>query len=132
VASGTPGSSGQSGNIGVGFAIPSNTAKRIADEIVKTGKASHAVLGVSAKTAGDASSAVGEGAQIASVQDGSGAAQAGLQVGDVITAVGDRQVTTSTELTAAIRALAPDSQATLTVRRGNQTNTVQVTLGSTS
>jgi putative serine protease PepD len=52
-------------------------------------------------------------------------------VGDVITAVDDRPVTSSTELTAAVRSHAPGDKVTLTVRRGNDTRTVDVTLGST-
>ena len=103
--------SSQSGNIGVGFAIPGNTAKRIAQEIIDTGSATHALLGVSAQTAtGNADSAVGTGAELVSVQDGSPAADAGLKTGDVITAVGDRPVTTSTELTAAVRSAAARRQ----------------------
>jgi putative serine protease PepD len=125
--------SGQSGNIGVGFAIPSNTAKRIAEEIIDTGKATHALLGVSATTASDsAGSAVGTGAELASVQDGSPAADAGLRAGDVITAVGDRPVTSSTELTAAVRSAKPGDQVTLTVRRGQDTSKVEVTLDAAS
>jgi putative serine protease PepD len=132
VASGAPGSS-QSGNIGVGFAIPSNTAKRIADEIVRTGSATHAVLGVNAQTAGgSASSEVGTGAQVVQVQPGGAAEDAGLQAGDVVTAVGDRAVTSSTELTAAIRSSAPGDTVRLTVERGGQTTTVEVTLGSSA
>jgi putative serine protease PepD len=134
VASGAPGSqSQQSGNIGVGFAIPSNTAKRIAQEIVETGSATRAVLGVSARTAADdQNESVGTGAEVVTVEPGSAAADAGLEVGDVITAVGDRQVTTSTELTAAVRSQAPGEAVDLTVRRGEQTQTAEVTLGSTS
>jgi putative serine protease PepD len=134
VASDTPGqNSSQSGNIGVGFAIPGNTAKRIAGEIVQTGKASHAVLGVSAQTAASSSNQqVGTGAQIVKVQAGGAAADAGLQAGDVITAVDKRVVTSSTELTAAIRSSVPGSDVTLTVRHGNQTQTVHVTLGTTT
>ncbi|SFT37063.1 putative serine protease PepD [Geodermatophilus amargosae] len=133
VASGAPGSSSQSGNIGVGFAIPSNTAKRIADEIVQTGSATHAVLGVNAQTAGaDGSSEVGTGAQVVQVQPGGAAEDAGLQAGDVVTAVGDRAVTSSTELTAAIRGSAPGDTVRLTVERGGQTTTVEVTLGSSA
>jgi putative serine protease PepD len=132
VASGAPGST-QSGNIGVGFAIPSNTAKRIADEIVRTGSATHAVLGVNAQTAGGAGSGeVGTGAQIVQVQPGGAAENAGLQAGDVVTAVGDRVVTSSTELTAAIRSSAPGDTVQLTVERGGQTTTVEVTLGSSA
>ena len=127
------GQDSQSGNIGVGFAIPSNTAKRIADEIMKTGKATHAVLGVTARTASTSGNPeAGDGAQIVQVTAGGPAADAGLQAGDVVTAVGDRVVTTSTELTAAIRSSSPGSKVTLTVRRGNSTQKIAVTLDSTS
>jgi S1-C subfamily serine protease len=133
VASGAPGSQSQSGNIGVGFAIPSNTAQRIAKEIIETGSASRAFLGVSTRTAADnRNSGVGTGAEILTVEPDSAAAKAGLQVGEVVTAVGDRPVTTSTELTAAVRSVAPGDKATLTVRHGNDTRTVEITLGKTS
>jgi putative serine protease PepD len=133
-SSGLPGQqSPQSGNIGVGFAIPSNTAQRIAQEIIDTGSATHALLGVSAGTASDdGAAAVGTGAELASIQDGSPAADAGLQVGDVITAVGDRVVTSSTELTAAVRSADPGDTVTLTVRRGGETIQVDVTLDAAS
>jgi S1-C subfamily serine protease len=133
VAAGTPGSQSQSGNIGVGFAIPSNTAERIAKELIADGSATRAYLGVSARTAADdQNSGVGTGAEIVSVEPGSAAADAGLKAGDVVTAVGDRAVTTSTELTAAVRSKAPGEKVTLTVRRGGDTTTIEVTLGSAS
>ena len=133
VASGVPGSQSQSGNIGVGFAIPGNAAQRIAQEIIETGSATRAFLGVSARTQADGQNGeVGTGARIERVEPASAAEDAGLQVGDVVTAVGDRPVTTSTELTAAVRSQAPGKEVTLTVRRGGETRTVQVTLGSTS
>jgi putative serine protease PepD len=133
VATNTFGQSSQSGNIGVGFAIPSNTAKRIANEIIKSGKATHAVLGVSARTDSNGSNPeVGDGAQIVQVVPNSAASDAGLRPGDVITAVGDRPVTSSTELTAAIRSSTPGGTVTLTVQRGNDTKKIQVTLGSTT
>ncbi|WP_222192457.1 trypsin-like peptidase domain-containing protein [Modestobacter italicus] len=131
-STGLPGQESQSGNIGVGFAIPSNTAQRIAEQIIDTGKASHALLGVTARTAAESGSAVGSGAELVSVQDGSAAADAGLRAGDVVTAVGDRPITTSTELTAAIRSAQPGDTVTLTVRRGQDTSEVDVTLDETS
>ena len=133
VASETPGSSSQSGNIGVGFAIPSNTAARIAQELIENGSATRAFLGVSARTAaGSENSEIGTGAEIVSVEPDSAASTAGLRAGDVITAVGDRAVTSSTELTAAVRSSAPGDEVTLTVRRDGDTATVDVTLGETS
>jgi len=133
VAAGIPGSQAQSGNIGVGFAIPSNTAQRIAQELIKDGSATRAFLGVSARTAADdQNQSVGTGAEVVTVEPGSAAADAGLQVGDVVTAVGDRPVTTSTELTAAVRSKAPGDKVELTVRRGSDSQKVEVTLGSTS
>jgi S1-C subfamily serine protease len=132
VASGAPGSQSQGGNIGVGFAIPGNTAQRVAKEIMANGSATRAFLGVRAQTASDGqNSEVGAGAEIVSVEPDSAAADAGLQAGDVVTAVGDRPVTTSTELTAAVRSQAPGEEVTLTVRRGDETQTVELTLGST-
>jgi S1-C subfamily serine protease len=132
VAAGVPGSQSQSGNIGVGFAIPSNTAQRIAKQIIETGSATRAFLGVSARNATDDQNGdIGTGAEIVSVEPDSAASTAGLQPGDVVTAVGDRPVTTSTELTAAVRSHAPGEKVDLTVRRGEQTRTAEVTLGST-
>ncbi|WP_448614341.1 trypsin-like peptidase domain-containing protein [Modestobacter sp. URMC 112] len=130
VATQLPGQEAQGGNIGVGFAIPSNTATRIAQQIIDTGSATHALLGVSARTAAAQDSPVGTGAEVVLVQAGSPAADAGLQVGDVVTAVGDRPVTSSTELTAAVRSAQPGDEVTLTVRRGSDTNTVDVTLAA--
>ena len=133
VASGSAGSQSQSGNIGVGFAIPSNTVQRVANELMDKGSATRSFLGVSARTAADDQNPeVGTGAELVSVEPGSAAADAGLKQGDVITAVGDRPVTTSTELTAAVRSYAPGDKVTLTVRRGGATDTTKVTLGSTS
>ena len=70
------------GNDGVGFAIPSNTVRTIANELIASGKAQHALLGVEVKTATN-----GNGVAVATVQTGSAAADAGLKAGDVITAV---------------------------------------------
>ncbi|WP_231486539.1 S1C family serine protease [Candidatus Blastococcus massiliensis] len=133
VASGSFGGEAQSGNIGVGFAIPSNSAKRISDELMETGEATRAYLGVSARTASDGGNReVGSGAEVVSVESGTAAEDAGIEVGDVVTAVGDRPVTTSTELTAAVRSQAPGETVELRVRRDGNTRTIEVTLGSTS
>jgi putative serine protease PepD len=134
VASDAPGQQGsQSGNIGVGFAIPSDTAQRIAKEIIETGSATHAVLGVSAQTASEGTnSEVGIGAEVVQVQQGSAAGDAGLQAGDVITALDDRAVASSTDLTAAVRSTAPNTKVTLTVHRGNDTQKIDVTLGTST
>ncbi|MFW3172876.1 trypsin-like peptidase domain-containing protein [Geodermatophilus sp. CPCC 206100] len=133
VATGGPGGQSESGSIGVGFAIPGNTAQRIAEEIIDTGSAQTTYLGVSAQVAAaDGNASIGTGAQVVQVVPGSPAADAGLQVGDVITAVGDRVVTTSTELTAAVRSATPGDQVALTVRRGTGSTQVEVTLGATT
>src|SRR5918994_5134957 len=129
--SGGPGSPAESASIGAGFATPGTPAKRIAQELVADGSADITYLGVSAQTAADDDQAeVGTGAQLVQVQPGTPAADAGLQAGDVVTAVGDRVVTTSTELTAAVRSAAPGDEVTLTVRRGQDTEQVDVTLGA--
>ncbi|WP_245852803.1 S1C family serine protease [Blastococcus aggregatus] len=121
-----PGQAGSGGNIGVGFAIPSNTAHRIATEIMRDGTASTAVLGVRATTVTDGQ--VATGARLVEVQPGSPAA-ADLRPGDVVTAVGDRQVATSTDLTAAVRRAAPGDSVVLTVLRGAESSEHEVVLG---
>jgi putative serine protease PepD len=95
-------SSSSSGNIGVGFSIPINQAKRVAEEIISTGAASHGQLGLSVqdKTSGSSSDFTA-GAEVASVTSGSAADNAGLQSGDVVTGLAGRTVTDASELTAA-------------------------------
>jgi putative serine protease PepD len=110
------------GNDGVGFAIPSNTVRSIADQLIATGKAQHALLGVNVKTALN-------GVAIASVESGSGADAAGLKVGDVITGVDGASVTTAERLRAVIAAHAPGDKLSLALLRGGKTQTVTVTLG---
>jgi putative serine protease PepD len=118
-------SGGQSGSIGLGFSIPINQAKRIADQLVATGHAEQAQLGVTVKDAQPT------GAQVASVQPGSAAAQAGLQPGDVISKVGDQLIENSDALVAAINSRAPNTAVPLTVSSGaGAPHTVQATLGS--
>jgi putative serine protease PepD len=115
---------GQSGSIGLGFSIPIDQAKAIARELVDTGTATHAQLGVSVQ---DAQSG---GAAVAVVSDGSAAQQAGLREGDVITEVGVRQVDDADSLIAAIRSHRPGDEVTLTVTRDGSADTVTATLDS--
>lgn len=118
--------SGQSsGNIGVGFAIPSNKAKAVAEALQRGEKVSHAYLGVSVTT--------GEsGAVVASVMPGSPADQAGLQVGDVITRFGDRTITESSDLVAAVQAGKVGDRVELTYLRNGQERRATVTLAEAS
>jgi putative serine protease PepD len=123
--------SGQSGNIGVGFAIPSETATKVADQLISSGKAVHSQIGVALASDSDSSDgSPGDGATIATVNAGSPAAKAGLQSGDVVTKVNDRQITSSTSLIAAIRSYDPGTTVTLTFVRGGATKTTKVTLAS--
>ncbi|MEN9992822.1 MAG: hypothetical protein RLY83_392 [Actinomycetota bacterium] len=133
IASTGSSTSGQSGNIGVGFAIPSNVAKRIADEIVKTGKASHGLLGamVTDQPFDKASSAsFSVGALIKEVTAGGPAATAGLQAGDVVTKFNGKVILEAGDLTAAVRWEAAGAKSTLEYLRNGKTETLTVTLGS--
>lgn len=124
---------GQAGNIGVGFAIPSSTAVKVADQLITTGKATHAQIGVSV---GDAPSstdgAPGLGASIQAVSAGGPAAKAGLRRGDVVTKVDDRRITDADSMIVAVRSHDPGSTVTLTLSRGGSTLTLKVTLAGVS
>ncbi|MEN9737037.1 MAG: hypothetical protein RJA26_270 [Actinomycetota bacterium] len=125
------GSSGQSGSIGVGFSIPANNANRIAQEIIKTGKASHAMLGayVQDATGGKNGAGFSVGAKIAKLMPGSPAVKAGLEAGDIVTAFDGKTVNSATDLTADVRLLAPGTKVTLTVLRDGQELKIDVILG---
>ncbi|UQX88605.1 trypsin-like peptidase domain-containing protein [Jatrophihabitans telluris] len=120
-----PGQTQQSGNIGIGFAIPSDEASRIASELIANGKAYHAVLGISVRSTSTSSAA---GVQIAGVTAGSGAARAGLKVGDVVTAINAHAVTTADSLIAAVRSYAPGLKVSITYSRGAATSSATITL----
>jgi putative serine protease PepD len=126
------GGSGQSGNIGVGFAIPSNYAQRVASEIIANGVATHGLLGASVLdvTADSSQKATSVGALIHDVTAGGAADHAGLKAGDVITAVDGAAIGSATDLTAQIRMLAAGATAKITYERGGTPATVTVTLGS--
>jgi putative serine protease PepD len=130
IASAGNSSSSGSGNIGVGFAIPANLAKRVAEEIIDSGSATHGLLGASV---GDATSVDPKttvaGAYIQEVSDGGAAEAAGLRKGDIITQFNGVTVTSSTDLTAQVRYLAAGADAELVYFRGGESYEASVTLG---
>jgi putative serine protease PepD len=111
------------GNDGVGFAIPSTTVRSIVSELISTGKAEHAYLGVSVE---DADGSV----KLAEVRSGTPAEAAGLQAGDTIVSIDGQQVTTSDALTSAISAKKPGDKVTIVYTRGGENHSVEVTLAS--
>ena len=125
------GGSSQSGNIGVGFAIPIDQAYRIAQEIINTGHATHAVLGASVSdAAADGNSVLTVGAKVAEVSAGGAADKAGLKTGDVITKIGSQPIDSADALIATVRSQAPGSTVQVTYQRDGGTATANVTLGS--
>jgi len=109
------------GSDGIGYAIPGETAQRVAAELIKSGKVEHAYLGVSLPDDG--------AAKIAEVVPRSPAARAGLQPADEVTAVDGKSISSGDELRSAIDAKKPDDKITLTIKRNGKERTVQVTLG---
>ncbi len=95
----TIGSGGEGGSIGLGFAIPIDDVRRISQELIRSGRAAHADLGVNAKSVNDGTT---DGAQVLNVRDNGSAAAAGVAEGDVIIRVGDRKVSTADELVVAV------------------------------
>lgn len=120
-ASGT--GAGQADNLG--FAIPSNYAIAIANQIIDNGGASHAKLGVSLSASEDA-----DGAVVANVVADSAAAAAGIQEGDVIVAVNGEKTETPEEVIYDIRASQPGEKVTVSIERDGQTQDIEVALGS--
>ncbi|WP_432548449.1 S1C family serine protease [Kineococcus sp. SYSU DK004] len=124
-------SGGQGGSIGLGFAIPSNEVRMIADQLVADGSAQHAWLGVSLAPQDPAVTADGvtrTGAQVAAVEDGTPAAEAGLRAGDVVTAVDGRETPGYESLTATVRGTAVGARVELTVVRDGQQLALTTTL----
>ena len=123
-------SSDGSGSIGVGFSIPSDIVKRITDEIIDNGEATHGLLGASVRAAASVEGATITGAYIAEVTDGGAAAAAGLQEGDIVTEFNGVPITDATDLTAQVRAAAAGSKAEVSYVRDGKAQTVEVTLGT--
>jgi len=121
----------QSGNIGIGFAIPVNEAKSIADQLIATGTAQHAYIGVSA---GDTTVTDGnskrQAALVQSVSQGTPAAQAGLQAQDAVIAIDGKPIDSSEALVANIHEHKVGDTVTITVIRGSQKQDIKVTLAA--
>jgi putative serine protease PepD len=130
---GSDSDSSQAGSIGLGFAIPVNQAKRVAEELISDGHATHPVIGVTLDMA-----YTGDGARIDSRSANGGPAvsrggpgdQAGLKAGDVITEVDGERVHTAEELIVRIRAHRPGDRLRLTVRRDGTERDVPLRLGA--
>ena len=118
---------GESGSIGLGFSIPIDTAKRIAEELIATGDSQTPIIGVVLNTA-----FTGDGAQVSEITPGGPAEKAGVREGDVITGFNGRQVADSTELVVVIRSYAPGEEIEITLTRNGQSSTVSLALGSSS
>jgi len=119
--------SGQdNGNIGLGFAIPSNKAKTVADDLIAGRKVSHAALGV------NVAAAEGGGALVVAVVPGSGAAEAGLQKGDVITTVNGKPVNDSDDVVAVVQAAQVNDKLTIVFTRDGAQKTITATLHEAS
>jgi S1-C subfamily serine protease len=129
-ASSSSDSSSQSGSIGVGFSIPSNLVKRVANEIKENGSATHGLLGATVGDAAEDAKATQMGGLIKSVSSGGAAAKAGLQKGDVVTKIGSATVSDATDLTAQVRYFAGGAKTTITYIRGGETRETDVTLGT--
>ena len=118
--------SNSGGNEGVGFAVPSNTVRSIASQLISSGKAEHAFLGVVLRD----SSSPQAGASIGQVRTGTPAARAALRAGDIITAAAGTRINSASELRAVINAHRPGDTISVTYMRGGKSHTVKVKLAA--
>lgn len=135
LTSGGAGFGGEAGNVGIGFAVPSNLAKSVMDQIMKTGKVSRGYIGVSLEpVTPELAPKFGlkepHGAIITDVTPGAPGAKAGLKQGDVVTAIDGKRVEGSDDLTMDVISHQPGSTVTLDVLRNGQPTKVNVTLGT--
>jgi len=124
---------GEGSSSGVGFATPSNSDVRIAKEIIATGQAHNAYVGVSLDPSVQGGAGISKGSASSSsqpIQPNSPASKAGLQAGDIITAVDGTHVASVNEFVATIANYAPGDTVTLTVNRNGQTKSIKLTLGA--
>ena len=122
-------SKSEAGSIGIGFAIPSNLVKRIADEIIKDGKAKHVSLGVTIQSStAQADGVTRGGAKVTKVVSGSPADKAGIKTGDTIVAFNGHAVNNNFSLLGFVRAAAFGDSVKITVVRDGKTSEVNATL----
>ena len=125
----TASSSGTAGSIGIGFAIPANLVKRVANEIIDNGSVRHVVLGITIKSSSVEADGVTRGcAQVQAVTDGGPASKAGVKAGDSIVAFNGKAVNNNYSLLGYVRASAMGDKVKLTVVRGGNTMDLEVTL----
>ncbi|CAN5878731.1 DegQ family serine endoprotease [soil metagenome] len=122
------------GNIGLGFAIPANMAKSVMDQLLKTGKVSRGMIGVTIQpVTSDVASSLGlsevRGALVSAVQPGSPAERAGIRRGDVIVSLNGAPVSDSNSLRNQVARMQPGSEVTLMISRDNREQELRVTLG---
>ncbi|MDM8271257.1 S1C family serine protease [Thermophilibacter provencensis] len=120
---------------GIGYAIPSDYAVEVADKIIAGETVTHAYIGLTMQTVNAQNAfrnnlAVDQGAYVVEVAEGGPAAAAGIQVGDVITAIGDEQITSADGAILAVRSHSEGETVPVTVMRGSEQMTFDVTLGS--
>jgi putative serine protease PepD len=120
---------GESGSIGVGFAIPSNTAFRISQEIINTGSATHGLLGAMVRDNTVEDSTFSTGAYVEKLTPDGAAETAGIKPGDIVVKFDGQTVTSASDLTAMVRAEPAGGQVEVEVLRDGQRKTFQVTLG---
>ncbi|ERI37990.2 hypothetical protein M707_08030 [Arthrobacter sp. AK-YN10] len=119
----------QAGNVGIGFAIPIDTAKRIAQEIIASGTATHGQLGIKATTdAAAKGSGFSRGATVTVVTAGSAAEKAGIRKDDVITAINNHPVLDTADLTAAVHEQPSGASVTVTLIRDGHEQSLSATL----
>jgi putative serine protease PepD len=125
-------SQGEGSSSGVGFATPSNSDVRIANQIIGTGKAQNAYVGVSlnSQVPGGAAISTTSGSNEPPVVPGGPAAKAGLRAGDLITSLNGQRITSVNEFIAAVAQYSPGQTVTLSVKRGGATKTIKLTLGA--
>jgi serine protease DegQ len=126
-----------SGAVSIGFVTPAPTVTEVADQILKSGVATHPVLGIiptdiSPEVASRFGLPTTSGALVIEVAQGGPAAKAGLQPGDIITRFDGQKITSVTDLLAAIRKKEPGQQSDVELQRRQDTKSVKVTLGSTA